>query len=73
MAVPMAVASGGQRIEAGTAVPLFRANPIGSNPESTVQPQQYAVSPDGQRFLVNTTAEVTSPITVILNWKPNLQ
>ena len=55
MAVPMAVASGGQRIEAGTAVPLFRANPIGSNPESTVQPQQYAVSPDGQRFLVNTT------------------
>ena len=72
MAVPIAVASGGQRIEAGTAVPLFRANPIGSNPESTVRPQQYAVSPDGQRFLVNTTAEVTSPITVILNWKPIL-
>lgn len=73
MAVPIAVASGGQRIEAGTAVPLFRANPIGSSPETTVYAQQYAVSPDGQRFLVNTTAEVTSPITVILNWKPNAQ
>ena len=29
------------------------------------------VVPDGQRFLMNTvTEEVTSPITVILNWKP---
>ena len=67
MAVPIAVASDGQRIEAGTAVPLFRANP---NPGSALYVQPYAVSPDGQRFLVNTIAEVTSPITVILNWKP---
>ena len=29
------------------------------------------VSPDGQRFLVDSEAEaVESPITVILNWKP---
>jgi hypothetical protein len=33
---------------------------------------QYAVSSDGQRFLMNTLIEdiVTSPITMILNWKP---
>jgi hypothetical protein len=30
----------------------------------------YVVSPDGQRFLVNTNvAEATLPITVLLNWK----
>jgi hypothetical protein len=33
--------------------------------------QQYDVSPDGQRFLMNTiTEEAASPITVILNWNP---
>jgi hypothetical protein len=33
---------------------------------------QYLVSPDGLRFLMNTLAGevITSPITVILNWKP---
>jgi hypothetical protein len=29
------------------------------------------VSPNGQRFLMNTLAEeAASPMTVILNWKP---
>jgi hypothetical protein len=34
--------------------------------------QQYDVAPDGQRFLMNTLTEntSTSPITLILNWKP---
>jgi hypothetical protein len=36
----------------------------------TVLWRHYAVSPDNQRFLVNTRKEVTAPITVILNWKP---
>ena len=31
----------------------------------------YEVSSDNQRFLVNTRKEVTAPITVILNWKPD--
>jgi hypothetical protein len=33
--------------------------------------QQYVVSSDGQRFLMNTVSEdaSASPITVILNWK----
>jgi len=31
------------------------------------------VSADGQRFLLDTPAEVTMPVTVILNWKPALK
>ena len=30
---------------------------------------EYSVSADGQQFLINSESEVTSPITVILNWK----
>ena len=35
--------------------------------------RQYVVSPDGQRFLINTLTKeaTTSPITLILNWKPS--
>jgi hypothetical protein len=29
------------------------------------------VSPDGQRFLIDAPAEVSLPITVVLNWKSN--
>ena len=34
--------------------------------------QQYDVSADGQRFLMNTLIEeaTASPIRLILNWKP---
>lgn len=33
---------------------------------------QYAVAPDGQRFLINVTAgeAIMSPVTLILHWKP---
>jgi hypothetical protein len=32
--------------------------------------QQYVVSPDGQRFLVNTLVDQpTPPITILLNWR----
>jgi hypothetical protein len=32
----------------------------------------YIISPDGQRFLMDTIVEepAAAPITVILNWKP---
>jgi Tol biopolymer transport system component len=37
-------------------------------------PSRYAVSPDGQRFLVTTTEEsastVEAPVHVVLNWRP---
>jgi eukaryotic-like serine/threonine-protein kinase len=38
--------------------------------------QMYAVTKDGQRFLVNArpaNAAATTPLTVILNWAPTLQ
>jgi Tol biopolymer transport system component len=69
MAVPIRWGSNGETVEPGAPVPLFatrvRGMPVGQT--------QYAVSSDGQRFLMNTLIEevVTSPITMILNWRPN--
>jgi hypothetical protein len=51
-------------------------------PEQLFQPNvkfvpgfPYAVSPDGQRFLINTPAEVNNPapMTVVLNWTAGLK
>jgi serine/threonine protein kinase len=66
MAAPIRLASNAQTLEAGSPVPLFAPRST-----STVRPQ-YIVSPDGQRFLINTVTEdaSTAPITVIQNWKP---
>jgi hypothetical protein len=67
MAVPVRLGSNGETVEAGTPVPLFqtrvRGMPIGQT--------QYAVSSDGMRFLMNTLIQdvLTSPISLILNWK----
>lgn len=61
MAVPV-LQNSGSALEAGTPTSLFTTRP-GS---------EFAASPDGQRFLVNTAVEdSTSPITIIFNWKPN--
>jgi hypothetical protein len=51
----------------GKAVPLFRME-FDAN---FLTRQQYAVSPDDQRFLVNAVTDVVDPssMTVILNWK----
>ena len=72
MAVPMHMASNGQT-EHGTPVPLFAAR-LGNFMQGS-QPQQYMVSSDGQRFLINTpTSEKgVAPITVILNWQAELK
>jgi Tol biopolymer transport system component len=45
---------------------------VAGGPVPSPQKQQYAVSPDGQRFLINSRTEetATSPITLVLNWKP---
>jgi serine/threonine protein kinase len=69
MAAPIRFTSDGQSIEPSSPTPLF-ATHIGGAVQGTNR-QQYVVSPDGQRFLMNTiTEQATSPITVILNWKP---
>jgi Tol biopolymer transport system component len=69
MATPVKVSPDGQSLENGTPAILFPVRiPVG--PLSTKQ--QYAVSSDGQRFLVNLAAGEgkASPITLIYNWKP---
>jgi eukaryotic-like serine/threonine-protein kinase len=60
MAVPVQVKDAGAKIEVGKPQALF-----------TMRPQSfYAVSSDGQRFLLNTPLAdtPTPPITLILNW-----
>jgi hypothetical protein len=53
----------GSSFEVGRVKPLFEARRSGAR-------YFYDVSPDGQRFLINTLPEQTSStlITVVLNW-----
>jgi WD40-like Beta Propeller Repeat len=67
MSVPMGFS--GDTVTASAPKPLFMAH-SGSATGGVVR-QNYAVSADGQRFLMNTTADDPNqaPITVILNRK----
>jgi Tol biopolymer transport system component/tRNA A-37 threonylcarbamoyl transferase component Bud32 len=70
MAAPISVDSTGQIIS-GTSTPLFETRIVGG-PVPTPQKQQYAVSRDGQRFLINTQLDTVNlqPVTIVLNWSP---
>ena len=70
MAVPIRLGSG-KPPEIGAAAPLFMTKVGGAIPQGVTR-QQYDVSADGQRFLMNTLIEeaTASPIRLILNWKP---
>jgi Tol biopolymer transport system component/DNA-binding winged helix-turn-helix (wHTH) protein len=72
MAVPIRRAPDGDGIDPGAPVPLFAVRVGDPVPPRAGYNQSYVVSPDGQRFLMNTVTEEasSSPITVILNWKP---
>jgi serine/threonine protein kinase len=68
MAVPIRLDSKAQTVDASTPIPLFVTRVGG--PIAYPNHQQYDVSADGQRFLMNTIIEeALSPITIILNWK----
>ena len=71
MATPLTLLPDGQSLETGTPAVLFPVR-IAGGPLPGPFPQQYAVSSDGQRFLVNLAADesATSPITLIYTWKP---
>jgi serine/threonine protein kinase len=71
MAAPVKLSPDGQSLETGTPAVLFPVR-IALGPAPPTIKQQYAVSSDGERFLVNLAAdeETASPITVIYNWKP---
>jgi serine/threonine protein kinase len=70
MSVSVETTQSGEAVKAAPPVALFAASIVEVPP--TTQRQQYAVSPDGTRFLVNVLAEsaAVSPITVVLNWNP---
>jgi Tol biopolymer transport system component len=65
MAVP--IQSAGQTMEAGTPLALFQTRIVR---RPVPQKSQYAVRPDGQRFLINMIVEepTASPITIVANW-----
>jgi hypothetical protein len=67
VAVPVSFSAEGT-IKTRTGATLFQAR-VGAVQDISLP--HYIVSPDGQRFLVDTVVEETSaPITVILNWHP---
>jgi len=71
MAAPVKLSSDSQSLEPGTPAALFPVR-IAGGPLPGIAKQQYAVSSDGQRFLVNLAVDegAPSPITLILNWHP---
>ena len=70
----------GSNFETGAAKPLFDAHVRGwlgaggAGPGLSAR-DNYAVSSDGQRFLLNSLAEgsAPSPLTVVLNWTADLK
>ena len=70
MAAPVKLSSDGRSMESGTPAALFPVR-VAGGPLPGPNRQQYTVSSDGQRFLVNLAVdEGASPITLILNWSP---
>jgi Tol biopolymer transport system component len=68
IAVPVRLKATAGPLETGTAQPLFAAR-VGGLQDISLR--HYHVSPDSQRFLVDTVVEETaSPIVIVLNWKP---
>jgi eukaryotic-like serine/threonine-protein kinase len=70
MSVSIETTTGSQTFKASTPVELFTSHTVEASPNT--QRAQYAVSPDGLRFLMNVPVDSAdvSPITVVLNWNP---
>ena len=64
----------GATFSAGTPQTLFQTRIYGLIPSSYLT-QQYDVTPDGQRFLINVDATDTNaaPLTVVLDWTAGLK
>jgi Tol biopolymer transport system component len=70
MSVSASTTTDGKSFNVGSPIELFTTHLV--EVSGATQRPAYAVSPDGQRFLMNVPAENVSlsPITVILNWHP---
>ena len=70
MSMTLEFSANGTTVRALNPVTLFQTR-IGAVVQGA-QKQQYLVSKDGQRFLMSSVIEeALSPITLILNWKPD--
>jgi hypothetical protein len=69
MAAPVNLSPDGRSVETRTPLALLPVR-IAGGPLPRPPKQQYAVSPDGRRVLVNLVADDSAPITLILNWHP---
>jgi Tol biopolymer transport system component len=69
MVVPLRMSADRQRVDADAPVPLFSTRLGGA--VQGINRQQYMVSADGKRFLMNMLVDdaSSSPISVILNWQ----
>jgi Tol biopolymer transport system component len=72
MAVPV---TGGSTFQLGVPKALFRTTVLGGTGGGPGSSWRYDVSPDGQRFLINTALEeaTSSPITLVVNWQTTLK
>ena len=70
MSATLVISEDGRSLEVTDVQQLFRVPIVfGGSPRDNNK-EQYAVSRDGQRFLVNVTSDETtgSPVTIVLNW-----
>jgi Tol biopolymer transport system component len=69
MSVPILVDK--ESFDSGRAIPLFRANILGAPYQNGIVRNEYAVTPDGQRFLLNEPVEGSAAyaIRVLVNWR----
>jgi Tol biopolymer transport system component len=72
MAVSLRLSANGDGLEAGTPIPLFATRVGDPVPLTSGYRQDYVMTPDATRFLMNTIVddEDVPPLTVILNWRP---
>jgi dipeptidyl aminopeptidase/acylaminoacyl peptidase len=69
------VNASGSALEISSPKTLFRTQILGGLGAGAIGAWRYAVSKDGQRFLINTAMEQTAatPITVVTNWAVELR
>jgi Tol biopolymer transport system component len=63
----------GATLEAGLPAALFETRAISSSGLGVLGRNQYVVTADGQRFLINQPTTASPPITVVTNWMASLR